>query len=1671
MLARLVFSFLAVCTLTACSATSSPVAPRPLVIWHGLGDWYSSPGIQQFASLVEDMYPGIFIHSIYIDDDAEKDRRAGFYGNVNEQIQLVANQLATIPQLQNGFDAVGFSQGGQFLRAYVERFNEPPVNNLITFGSQHMGISDLPLCRQYDFICQVARRTARKAVYGKWAQNNLVQAQYFRDPSHYNTYLAMNRFLASINNEVIDTKNGTYARQLASLNKLVLVIFTNDKTVVPKESSWFGSQAIEEEAVDRKQGILAASGTIMPMRMQPLYLEDWIGLRELDERNGVVLDKCEGEHMDIGSCWERLVRAYAGWAQSARASSPAAQALSLQRLRHPRHHLDPNRISDALSDSNSNDTDDQDDQPTPKLTTNAHLAAETPAARLRALLSRVPAARSPPTNPVPPPFSSHPYTHPSDLVDSDLDAPDAYNRVPSASQQVASSSSFSHARESLRDIFIRARREPGGTPQREKTPRARRSSFDASEVDSFPRTVRDKFRRSAKRKSLSDEEIEKLPERHPDQPSASGSRTMSIDELRERLLMESQTQLQDQLPPSLYEPNSDELAMSSRDLTSSQATPPAATSTPQPLSRRTANSQTDSHLPSQVDLQTMIQSNLLDSDSEMQRAVDNVESEGDFDGEYDHVPFPPTATNQEAEPPTPPPTSSTPGRPRARLTRSRLNSLDKAYAAPSSRRTSTELRRSVSRTSMNSTHSSMSLCSDEAERIRERERDWNKPKAPIRPSTPELKQGHRHGRFSSRMDSPMIGGSSARRASITSMNSVDGASSSSIGSQTEYREWVEESERERMHEREREWNKRRPNTSHLSPNGMPKMSGERVRARSLTHVTRPDSAMSASSVTSLQRQDSYSPSSGSSGTRQSPSEPMDEYVHERERNWNAPRPRWLQNPETRPSVPPTCSPPSSESQHLTSLNGRLRANSVRSTGSSQRDFDYNDQSLSSPLVEVKSSPTPSASSHVRSWSQPNHMSHQQPPVESLSRFGYQSKVPDRESSARLPASPFRARVQSQIANSRPNGQSSTSRPSHIPLRTPRKLAQPHSQTPVEVGNLPLVVVENSEYAQQEDRLSSDDDLRVDGGEEFILQERTPTIRTIQPPPLETTEETRTDSRYSEPLESFASNGHYSIAPDVPFLEHPQASALQELSPPPTPQKSDSTNYKSYTTSSFLQTPPRPTLGGSAKVDFHSPSPPRGLPELPGPPTISDEEDESDEPDNQRGVARERTPSRPAVQRDSKDVGDLTAMKTPKPPGAWTATPLPVQRPPDWAPKVQEESLLVGASDYDGGLVTPTASLSRASTLQTPAPPGAWVATPSTVRKSILKVRFEPPPSESTDTEQSVTSSIENPAITDHPPAKHLSPAPTDSVIQSAELVPVVRSRTPELQTSIVKPSSPKSPRKSPKIRVMDAFGRETLGNSSAQDGARTKVMKVSTPRNKSAIRVLDAMGREMDVNGNQTLGEEESLKQSLTSLGHREALVRVRQGLSDLAQGIDEINRVTTESKVDEERVQQLDDASRTARTKREQLAPRLHVAETDLRAKIQNAREGKSLAPVDRRPRFVVGSWVLWVAIMLQVILILAMYQFATKQARNIFLSTYYDPFYPDLHLYTIRPDTLRRTISSSGIPKISVLDSFQRDGWKATLGLAWDNVCIFIYDLRTRIWETWGDDSTQRVASWPPT
>lgn len=281
---------------------TSTVTPLPLVIWHGLGDSFDADGIKQTAQLADAVNPGTYVHVVQLGDTGSADRSTTFFGNVTEQLDYACKQLArdNILRTAPAINALGFSQGGQFLRAYVERCNSPPVRNLVTFGSQHNGISEFQSCASAaDLICQSANAVLKFGTWSHFVQSRLVPAQYFRDPDDLPKYLEASNFLADVNNER-SLKNSTYADNIARLNRFVMYMFADDKTMVPKYSAWFAEYN-------------RTSKVVTPLADRVMYKEDWLGLRRLSEKGGLVFDLLEGEHMRFSEeDLKKVMRQYFG---------------------------------------------------------------------------------------------------------------------------------------------------------------------------------------------------------------------------------------------------------------------------------------------------------------------------------------------------------------------------------------------------------------------------------------------------------------------------------------------------------------------------------------------------------------------------------------------------------------------------------------------------------------------------------------------------------------------------------------------------------------------------------------------------------------------------------------------------------------------------------------------------------------------------------------------------------------------------------------------------------------------------------------------------------------------------------------------------------------------------------------------------------------------------------------------------------------------------------------------------------------------------------------------------------------------------------------------------------------------------------------------------------------
>jgi palmitoyl-protein thioesterase len=287
------------------SADDTSSEPLPVLIWHGLGDSADAKGLKEVAELIDDIHPGTYVQIISLGNHAgAPDRSQSFFGNVTEQIDKVCHDLAhdNILMTAPAVDAIGFSQGGQFLRGMIERCgdgkNGPKVRSLITWGSQHNGIQEFQKCESAtDWVCQGANALLKgSTVWSSFVQSRLVPAQYYRpepqtDEDQWEKYLEHSNFLADINNER-KTKNSTYAENLASVSKLVMIYFKEDKTVIPKESGWFSEVQIIDDGEKQIRNITK-------LQDRQIYNEDWIGLKKLDKKGALVFEEVEGGHMQL----------------------------------------------------------------------------------------------------------------------------------------------------------------------------------------------------------------------------------------------------------------------------------------------------------------------------------------------------------------------------------------------------------------------------------------------------------------------------------------------------------------------------------------------------------------------------------------------------------------------------------------------------------------------------------------------------------------------------------------------------------------------------------------------------------------------------------------------------------------------------------------------------------------------------------------------------------------------------------------------------------------------------------------------------------------------------------------------------------------------------------------------------------------------------------------------------------------------------------------------------------------------------------------------------------------------------------------------------------------------------------------------------------------------------
>jgi len=233
-------------------------------------------------------FPGIYVKNVEIGNG----RLDSLFMDINDQVANLSRQIASDPNLVNGYNLVCHSQGGLLCRAFIERYNNPPVYNFISWAGPNDGVYGTPefnaICP--DVLCPWLNWFMDEVLDGAWVeqafQETISFAAYWKDPFSLDDYLKYNIFLADINNER-EEKNSTYKKNLASLNYLLLEYSTIDNIVIPMQSPWFYFYAANTDT------------TLVPMNQSQLYEEDWIGLKALNDQGKLGMVGVDCDHQDI----------------------------------------------------------------------------------------------------------------------------------------------------------------------------------------------------------------------------------------------------------------------------------------------------------------------------------------------------------------------------------------------------------------------------------------------------------------------------------------------------------------------------------------------------------------------------------------------------------------------------------------------------------------------------------------------------------------------------------------------------------------------------------------------------------------------------------------------------------------------------------------------------------------------------------------------------------------------------------------------------------------------------------------------------------------------------------------------------------------------------------------------------------------------------------------------------------------------------------------------------------------------------------------------------------------------------------------------------------------------------------------------------------------------------
>ena len=209
----------------------------PIVTAHGMGDSCFNSGMKSVTRSAG-LTVGAYSVCIPTGDSRIKDTINGFLLNMDDSVDVFAAGIRADPNLANGFNAFGLSQGNNLIRGYIQKYNDPPVNTFMSICGINAGVGAFPSCppaADGKGVCAALTEILGDLAYNPFVQKHLFQANYFRDPTKTNN-AAYKKYsqLAQWENEG-DNVDETRKTNFLKTSKFVWVLGTEDTVVWPRE--------------------------------------------------------------------------------------------------------------------------------------------------------------------------------------------------------------------------------------------------------------------------------------------------------------------------------------------------------------------------------------------------------------------------------------------------------------------------------------------------------------------------------------------------------------------------------------------------------------------------------------------------------------------------------------------------------------------------------------------------------------------------------------------------------------------------------------------------------------------------------------------------------------------------------------------------------------------------------------------------------------------------------------------------------------------------------------------------------------------------------------------------------------------------------------------------------------------------------------------------------------------------------------------------------------------------------------------------------------------------------------------------------------------------------------------------------------------------------------------